>query len=91
VVEDGVIPWYDHGMKTAISIPDEVFAAADALAARLGVSRSHLYASAVAEYVAKHQDAKVTARLDAVYGAEGSRVAADVSAAQRRAVGRTAW
>jgi len=78
-------------MKTAISIPDEVFVAADALAERLGVSRSHLYASAVAEYVAKHQDAKVTERLDAVYGAASSAVDGDVRRAQRRAARRAPW
>jgi len=78
-------------MKTAISIPDAVFAAADALAGRLGVSRSQLYASAVAEYVAKHQDAKVTERLDAVYGTESSAVDGDVRRAQGRAARRAPW
>ena len=34
-------------MKTAISIPDEVFRSAERLAQRLGVSRSELYAKAV--------------------------------------------
>ena len=54
-------------MKTAISLSDELFASADALAKRLKVSRSQLYATAVAEYVAKHRDADITARLNAVY------------------------
>ncbi len=40
-------------MKTAISIPDEIFDSADALAEEMGVSRSQLYATAVAEFVAK--------------------------------------
>ena len=37
-------------MKTAISLPDELFAAAEKLAERLGVSRSQLYATALAEH-----------------------------------------
>ena len=37
-----VIPWYDYAMKTAISVPDDVFDSADELAKELGVSRSEL-------------------------------------------------
>jgi metal-responsive CopG/Arc/MetJ family transcriptional regulator len=73
-------------MKTAISIPDELFESADALAARLGVSRSHLYATAIAELLAKHAGAQVTARLDAVYAAEESRLDPRLARAQRRSV-----
>ena len=54
-------------MKTAISIPDEVFVAAEGLAERLGMSRSQLYSSAVAQYVAAYRSKGVTARLNAVY------------------------
>lgn len=54
-------------MKTAISLPDALFAEADAVATRLGVSRSELYATALAEYLAKFRDAQITAKLNAVY------------------------
>ena len=73
-------------MKTAISIPDDLFESADRLAARLGVSRSELYATAVAEFLAKHAGAQVTAQLDAVYGAEASRLDSRLARAQRRSV-----
>ena len=43
-----VIPSYTFGVKTAISLPDDLFARADALAARRGISRSQLYAEAIA-------------------------------------------
>ncbi len=78
-------------MKTAISIPDTVFKSADVLAERLGVSRSELYARAVAEYVAKHQDAKVTERLNAVYAAQPSRSDAALRKAARKTVRRAEW
>lgn len=78
-------------MKTAISIPDPVFASADALAKRLGVSRSHLYSTALAEYIAKFQAAKVTERLDAVYAKEGSHLGRGLARGQRRAVQRAEW
>jgi predicted transcriptional regulator len=56
-------------MKTAISIPDSVFQAADKLAARLSISRSALYTAAIAEYIARRTGEEITARLDRVYGA----------------------
>lgn len=78
-------------MKAAISVPDPLFASADALARHLGVSRSHLYATALAEYVAKFQSSKVTERLDAVYSAQGSRLEPGLERAQRRSVKRAQW
>ena len=59
-------------MKTAISIPDDLFATADQLAARFGVSRSELYVMAIREYVAEHHYDRVTERLNAVYDQEPS-------------------
>jgi metal-responsive CopG/Arc/MetJ family transcriptional regulator len=61
-------------MKTAISLPDELFEAADELAEKLGVSRSQLYARALSEYVAQHGESDVTERLNAVYGAAEARL-----------------
>lgn len=78
-------------MKTAISLPDDLFAAADALATRLGMSRSGLIAAALAEFVAKHRASKVTERLDAVYSAEASELDAGLKEAQRRALRRQQW
>ena len=79
-------------MKTAISLPDDLFASADALASRLGMSRSGLIAAALAEYIAKHRGAKISERLDAVYAVEDSRIDQSVAAAQRRATrGATEW
>jgi metal-responsive CopG/Arc/MetJ family transcriptional regulator len=53
-------------MKTAISIPDEVFAEADRLARRLKKSRSELYSRALREYVARHAPDYITATLDQI-------------------------
>jgi metal-responsive CopG/Arc/MetJ family transcriptional regulator len=78
-------------MKTAISIPDALFTSADSLARRLGMSRSRLFAAALAEYVAKHQAAKVTERLNAVYTTERSHLDAATRRAQRRTVARAEW
>ncbi len=59
-------------MKTAISLPDRVFEAAERLAKRLGMSRSELYASAVAEFVEQHRGQGVTEILNQVYSTEDS-------------------
>ena len=78
-------------MKIALSIPDELFAAAESLGKRLGASRSRLYATALADYVAKHQGRKVTARLDAVYATEESRMDRPLRRAQARSLPRDSW
>ena len=78
-------------MKTAISLPDELFESADALAERMGVSRSELYATAVAEFLAKHRGEDVTARLNAVYSDEPSGLDPKVRAGQARSVSSSEW
>ncbi|MBI3940971.1 MAG: ChpI protein [Acidobacteria bacterium] len=78
-------------MKVALSIPDELFESAESLGKRLGVSRSRLYATALADFVAKHQSRKVTARLDAVYAAEDSRLDAAMRRLQARSLPRDSW
>jgi predicted transcriptional regulator len=73
-------------MKTAVSIPDDVFAAADDLAHEMGVSRSRLYALAVADFVAKTRGTNITARLNEVYGREEAGLDDRLRAAQARSV-----
>jgi antitoxin MazE6 len=60
-------------MKTAISIPDNLFKAADRMARRLGISRSELYQRAVARFLAEHGSDVVREALDTVYGKTGDR------------------
>ena len=45
---------YTARMKTAISIPDELFRAVEACSRRLKLSRSRLFATAAREYLARH-------------------------------------
>jgi metal-responsive CopG/Arc/MetJ family transcriptional regulator len=78
-------------MKTAISLPDELFEAADSLAERLGVSRSELYARAVAEYLAKHRHEDLTDRLNQVYADEPSGVDPSLRRAQARSLSPSEW
>ena len=74
-------------MKTAVSLPDDLFLAANDLAKRQGMSRSELYAVALAEYLAKHRDADVTSRLNEVLADEPSGVDPALRSAQARSIG----
>ena len=61
-------------MKTAISIPDSIFNEAEKAAKRLGLSRSELYARAVAEFVRILRRDGIKTQLDKVYAEEDSTV-----------------
>lgn len=63
-----VIPSSTPGVKTAVSITDPLFEAADRLARRRNMSRSALYAEALQLLRADEAgEASVTARLDEVH------------------------
>lgn len=78
-------------MKTAISIPDSIFKAAEKLAHRLGISRSELYANAVAEYIQEHRNEKVTKKLDEIYEKESSSLDSTLMALQRDSIFKDEW
>ena len=78
-------------MKTAISLPDELFLSADELAERQGVSRSEWYATAVSEYLAKHRHEDVTSRLNEVFADESRGLSPALRAAQARSVSSGKW
>ena len=57
---------YTFGVKTAVSLPDEVFQGAERYAKRARKSRSQLYAEALSEYLARHASEEVTEHMNAV-------------------------
>jgi metal-responsive CopG/Arc/MetJ family transcriptional regulator len=59
-------------MKTAVSIPDPIFHAAEALAKRLGMSRSELFSRALEAYLEAHTHDSVREALDAIYSQASS-------------------
>lgn len=79
-------------MKTAVSVPDDLFAQVDRLARRSRRSRSEVYSAALREYVARHAPDEVTAGLDAVLADVGEPGADPfVATAARRTLGATEW
>jgi len=54
-------------MKTAVSMPDDLFRAAERAAKRLGLSRSELYRRAIESFIRDHSEQAVTEALDRVH------------------------
>ena len=78
-------------MKTAISIPDEIFEKAERLAERERRSRSEVYSAALREYVARHSPDEVTDAMNRVCDEVGGETGAFVAAASRRVLERVEW
>lgn len=78
-------------MKTAVSVPDDVFERAESLAHREGRSRSDVYSSALREYVARHSPDEVTDAINQVLTLVGDAADPFVSTAGRRTLESTEW
>ena len=87
---------YTLGMKTAVSIPNELFDVAERLARRTRKSRSRLFSDALREYVARRSPDKITEAMDealAEIGANGNEESNDpfLAAASRRRLEQSEW
>jgi predicted transcriptional regulator len=54
-------------MKTAISLPDELYSDAEKIAASMGIPRSRLFAKALEEFIDRRKRDGITERLNEVY------------------------
>ena len=78
-------------MKMAISIPDDIFKVAEALARRTKKSRSQLYSDAVREYVARHASDDITDAMDRVCAEVDPQPDKFTAAASSRILKRVVW
>ncbi len=78
-------------MKTAISIPDALFDAAESFANRMGISRSKLYQNALQSYLAAQRDDSVTDTLNALYETERRGVDESLQTAQLKSLPDEDW
>ena len=78
-------------MKVAVSIPDPVFAEAEALARQLKYSRSKLYARAIGDFVQNHAPDRITEAMNAAVDAAGQPADAFVRKAGQRILARSEW
>jgi predicted transcriptional regulator len=85
---------YTFGMKTAVSIPNELFDVAERLARQSRKSRSRLFSDALREYVARRSPDKVTEAMDQALAGIGERSESNdsfVAAASRRRLEQSEW
>ena len=78
-------------MKTAISIPDKLFLAADQYAKNHGVSRSNLYAKAVAKFIEQYPSDHLTNQLNKVYTNQDSKLNKTLSTMQFNSIEKEEW
>lgn len=82
---------YAAGMKTAISLPDRLFDAAERQARRTNKSRSQLYAEAIAEYLDRHAPDEVTDAMNQVAESTATHLDGFGKIAAARALKRSEW
>lgn len=82
---------YTSGMKTAVSVPDDVFEKVERLARRSRKSRSEVFSAALREYVARHAPDEVTESLNAVCDSLGETSDPFVAEASRRVLENSDW
>ena len=78
-------------MKTASSIPDPLFQAAEEFAQEQGLSRSELYARAIQQYLQTHRYHGITDALNQVYASEASQLDPAFAAAQAGSLPKDEW
>jgi mRNA interferase MazF len=78
-------------MKTAVSVPDDLFRKAEAAARRLKVSRSQFYATALAEFLSRQKADAITERLNEFYSQKPAKLDAALRRAQMKSVAKDAW
>jgi metal-responsive CopG/Arc/MetJ family transcriptional regulator len=78
-------------MKTAISVPDDVFSEVDAQAKKLGMSRSEFYVRAAVKELRAMGSEEVTAQLNAVYAEIDSSLDPALRVAQQRSIRASEW
>ena len=78
-------------MKTAISIPDELFRKAERTAKRLGLSRSSFFSHAIEEYLKNHTQLQITKQLDDIYSQETISIDKGILKAQSQSIEREEW
>jgi metal-responsive CopG/Arc/MetJ family transcriptional regulator len=54
-------------MKTAVSLPDQLYQEAEKTAHSMGIPRSQLFARALEDFIAIHKRENITEKLNTVY------------------------
>ena len=82
---------YTFGMKTAVSIPDDIFERADRLAKRTKRSRSRVFSDALREYMARHSPDEVTVAVNKACSEIGAFQDPLITSAAQNILGKSEW
>ena len=78
-------------MKTAVSLPDELFIRVENKAKRLGVSRSRLFAIALEEYLQESDNEDTTNRLNEIHDTQSNSLDSEIAKMQHASVDNESW
>jgi len=78
-------------LKTAISIPENIFIKAEETAKNLGMKRSRLYTAAISDFIEKHREDDLTTRLNDIYAEESSRIDPTLTGMQVSSLAQEVW
>jgi hypothetical protein len=78
-------------MKTAISVPNDVFELSERLAKKLKVSRSRIFAMGVKKLAEEHDEDDIIARINAVCDEVDTSLDPVIKAYQSRMIKREKW
>jgi len=79
------------GMKTELSIPEDIFEQGERLARRLRITRSQLYARALVDFLVQHEDDKITSSMNEVLQEVGAEAGGFTRKAARQALRCVEW
>ena len=82
---------YTFGMKTAVSIPDDVFEQVERFARRAKRSRNEVFSAALREYMARHAPDEVTDAINRAVDEIGEQQDEFVGVAARRVLEKSEW
>jgi metal-responsive CopG/Arc/MetJ family transcriptional regulator len=78
-------------MKTAISLPDDLFMLADQFAKNLGISRSELYATAIRQFIIARQRDDLTEKINAACAKLDTSLPEDLARLTRQRLLEVEW
>ncbi len=85
------ITCHTKGVKTAVSLPDDLFRSAENAAKRLRVSRSKLYATAIEEFLNRQPANPVTEQLNRFYSRHRAKLDPAFERAQLKSLDKESW
>ena len=78
-------------MKTAVSLPDDLFRDAEELATRLETSRSELFRRALQDFVARHDVDQIRETIDRLVAELGAEQDQALRTAGQKVMEETEW